>query len=204
MVDFDRLYSFRPKGRRRALHVHQRGDIEGNLIVFRGELAPKRPIVYDYMRGASGSTAYDLVSTSYGVPFLVSRGVVDALQGFRGWMTFRVELYGKQNERVPGYSGLVITGRCGPIQPERSEWIWREPAVPHGKVTRALLGIYFDEATWDGTDLFVPEKTGAVVIVQKVKDALEAAKISNASIERLSESLMSPIGFHIRDPESDL
>ena len=43
------------------------------------------------------------------------------------------------------------------------------------------IGLFFDEKCWDGTDVFTAEGSTLVFMTRRVKDALEAVKISNAS-----------------------
>ena len=77
-----------------------------------------------------------------------------------------------------------MLGRCGPIDNSRSEIIQKRlPGgwVPHWK------GLYFDPATWDGSDIFQPEGTGYILVVESVKRALVRAKVKNLVFKRLDE-----------------
>jgi len=153
---------------------------------------PRSPIVF---RRDSGSRAYDYVTTTYAILQLVSQRFIDVLRegGFTGWSTYPVEVYGKHGELIPGYHGLAITGRCGPIDDSMSELIWCEPVQP-GKTKhyQRLLGLYFDPESWDGSDLFCPEGTARVIVRDVVKDALEAVKITNVDFTSITEELRSP------------
>jgi hypothetical protein len=42
----------------------------------------------------------------------------------------------------------------------------------------ALRGLYFDEETWDGSDLFLLEGTRLLLVTDKVRGAVEAAGLS--------------------------
>jgi hypothetical protein len=47
--------------------------------------------------------------------------------------------------------------------------------------------LYFDPSTWDGSDVFVSDKTGFTFVNASVKGALEAASISNLRFWRVPE-----------------
>lgn len=49
--------------------------------------------------------------------------VIDLLrdEGFTGWDTFPVEVYLKDGSRLLGYQGLIVTGKCGALDPAASE-----------------------------------------------------------------------------------
>jgi uncharacterized protein YjbI with pentapeptide repeats len=137
-----------------------------------------------------GSRPYDLICTGHGnCLLLVSKRVIRVLResGFTGWETYPVAVPGRWGLRLRGIAGLAITGRCGPIDETKSERRSRPPHVPGGEAVEVLVGCYFDAATWDGSDLFLPEGWGAAVVTERVKTALERAGVRNAHFERLSE-----------------
>ena len=202
-MDFDRLYDMAPALKRTALHVRPREPEEiDDVAILRGEIRPPKPLVFEYMKGASGSTPRDFVSTSLVSPRLISDRVVSVLRDFSGWSTFPVEVYGKKGERIPGYHGLVVTGRCGPIDDSRSRPVVEPPARPQGRPTRMWIGLYFDPRTWDGSDLFLPEGWASIFVTEAVKKALEKAKITNVMFTRLTEAenLSSALLFGGRIP----
>jgi hypothetical protein len=94
----------------------------------------------------------------------------------------------KDGSELPGYHGLAVTGRCGPIDDSLSDEVVLPPPVPRGRARRALRGICFDSATWDGSDVFTPEGYTASFVVERVKTAVEAAGITNVEFARLSET----------------
>lgn len=190
-MDFDRLYEMGHIGRRRALHVEPREleRIPDGYALYGGEVRPDRPLIFDFKKGASGSTAYDFVGTTLPPLKLISDRVVEVLRSFSGWSTYPVEVYGKKGERIPGYHGLSITGRCGPIDDSRSQPRIRPPASPAGRATREWIGLYFDPATWDGSDLFLPRGSGGTFVTEAVKTALERARITNVQFTPLTEAL---------------
>jgi hypothetical protein len=49
-------------------------------------------------------------------------------------------------------------------------------------------GLFFDPASWDGSDFFMPaHKVGHLFVVEEVKRAFEKAKISNVKFEPLDQ-----------------
>ena len=88
--------------------------------------------------------------------------------------------------RIEGYSALGIIGRCGPLDNTRSKQISRlEPA--RGTSTQTWLGLYFDEDTWDGRDLFRPVGTMLTVLTTRAMEAIDRAKATNIRLRPLLE-----------------
>jgi hypothetical protein len=108
-----------------------RGQIEARhsgswWVIGRGEARPDQPVRVNWAMG--GATASDVVwNTSSGLP-VVSRRMLQLLErgGFTGWGTCPVDLGDKAGEWVPGYAGLMISGRCDPVDLSRSELALRE------------------------------------------------------------------------------
>jgi hypothetical protein len=125
------------------------------------------------------STPADIIWTGSAVPVLVSDRVVSILdrEGFEGWTTYQVALSGKLGEPIEGYRGLVVHGRCGEIENQRS--IKFDKIMPGG-VFPWWRGLYFDPATWDGSAFFMPAgNVGWIFVVEAVKLAFEKAKVKN-------------------------
>ena len=125
--------------------------------------------------------------TTATLPYVVSTRFVDLLRlnAVTGWSTHAIELHGKRDEVVDGYHGLVVTGRCGPIQNERAR-----PALlraPAGHMAKSWFGFYVDEASWDGSEMFVPANTSFIFVLGRVKRLLEAAKLTNITLTPVTE-----------------
>jgi Immunity protein family (Imm11) len=171
----------------RALRVRSRRLLQNDLAIARAEHVPGEPI--DFVR-AEGHKPYDVIGTSYATLLLVSsrfRGVLRS-HGFTGWTTFPVRIFLDDGDELDGYSGIAITGRCGPIDDNQSEKVTLPLPLPHGRARLGLRGLCFPPDTWDGSDLFTSEAGGAwIFVVERVKDALERAQLRNFEFERLSE-----------------
>jgi len=182
--DFSKIYRMGDQGRRGELVVRYDEDIDA-MAVFLGKQQLSTPLVCTWHMGR---TPYDLIPTGDPMLILISQRVVDVWQkhGFTGWTTFPVEVWNKK-QKLEGYYGLVITGRCGPIDRSRSEIVWRDPVVPGGEGHYYRRGWLFDPETWDGSDLFCPEKSGAIFVTQRVKEATEQARLTNIMFKPITE-----------------
>lgn len=170
----------------RALRVSSRDLLDDPAAIARAEVKVSAPITF--VR-EEGSEAMDLVGTTYAVLFLVSDRFIRVLHQsrFTGWGTFSVDLEGVEGITPDGHRGFVVTGRCGPIMDELSQSVIVPPPVPGGRSSRQLRGLCFQPETWDGSDVFMPESGGWVFVVEEVKDALEAAGMTNVEFRRASD-----------------
>ena len=129
----------------------------------------------------------DIINTTLAIPVLVSDRVVGILKAgqFSGWRTYPINLFAKDGARIPGYHGLAVHGRCGPIDNSRAVKL---QAIYPGGVFPTWRGLFFDPATWDGSDLFMPAgEVGWILAVDAVKRAFEKAKVSNVLFTPLDE-----------------
>jgi hypothetical protein len=118
---------------------------------------------------------------------VVSARVIDVLisNGFKGWRSYPARVFAKDGAVCPGYEGLMILGRCGPIENERSVTLSR---IYPGGIFPALLGFFFDPATWDGSDLFMPQgKNSFWLATESVVAALKKLRIRNITYTLISE-----------------
>ena len=150
---------------------------------FLGEVVPREPVVFKRERG---SLARDLMGGTYITNKFVSQAFVDALEsnGITGWSTYPVRLFDKSNQELPGYYGLVVTGRSGPLDESRSRVVEhrREDGSivvrSDGSTVERRYGWFIDPATWDGTEFFVVRKTKAVCVTVAAKEKLEGVGLT--------------------------
>jgi hypothetical protein len=130
-----------------------------------------------------------LIGTTYGLPVLVSERFLDVLRehGFTGWTTFPVRVFLHDGSELKGYSGFAVTGRAGPIDDSLSEEVILPPLVPSGRARPGLRGACFAPESWDGSDFFACGDSSAITVTETVRQALEAARLSNVAFKRLSE-----------------
>jgi hypothetical protein len=187
---FDRVYVLYDPQRSAAYFGNFEADPDTMRGVTRGELHIDNPIgVYHKM----GGSPKDIIWTSHGVPMIVSQRVIDVLTeaGISGWGTYPVRVLDRAGNEVEGYFGLQVTGRCGPIDPSRSEVIHRR--FPGG-IFPQLKGFYFDPASWDGSDVFVAEKEHhGIFVTERARIALQKARIRNVRFRAASSIEVDPM-----------
>jgi hypothetical protein len=189
-LDFARLYSLGEKFERGAFRAHDRDRaIAEPWALVRGAWTPAAPITFVQ---DSGGTPHDLIGTTHAIIDLASTRFVETLEagGFTGWRTFGVEVFRKDGTELDGYHGFAVTGRAGPVDHSRSEPVWVEPILPSGQRHQRFRGLYFDPDTWDGSDIFFPGESAITVLGEDVKEALEAAGVTNVEFQRLTERLL--------------
>src|SRR6266446_3537 len=98
-----------------------------------------------------------------------------------------VSVIDKGGDYHPEYEGLVILGRCGPADLSRSVVVLSQSPSEYQVGSRfpQLLGYYFPEESWDGSDIFMDNpdaqgrKTAHVFVTERLRLALEAARVKN-------------------------
>ena len=106
-----------------------------------------------FERSTGSATPGEVIWTTDVAPLVVNQRVINLLEAhhFTGWRTYPVLVHNKAKAVVPGYHGLAIVGRCGPFDASRSRVVWRD--FP-GMLAEERVGYHFDEASWEGSDLF--------------------------------------------------
>jgi hypothetical protein len=158
-------------------------SIEDAWAVLRAEKSPPVPVEARYAMGRTKPS--DFIRTTLATPFIISDRVVEILKagGFSGWRTYPIDLFDKGGVRIPGYHGLAVHGRCGPVDDSRS--VKLDKILPGGIFPR-WYGLFFDPATWDGSDVFMTSSDQAwVFVVEAVKRAFERAQVTNVRFESL-------------------
>lgn len=163
---------------------------EESLAITRAKHVPSSPVI---VRHKMGGAPKDFIWTTLVYPVFVSQRVIDLFQdqGFTGWTTYPAVVYAKDGSTIPGYQGLAITGRCGPIDESRSERAFHTTRTGQHPILR---GLYFDPESWDGSDLFTTSSlSGWRFVTEKVKRALEKARVRNVEFRRLTEVELTPL-----------
>ena len=157
----------------------------------RAERLPITPVIVSW--GMGTGVPSDVIWTLLGLPLIVSSKVIDLLRDaqFTGWDTYDARVTAKDCRAVSGFYGLALTGRCGSPDLSRSELVLRE--YPCGWFP-VLRGCFFDESSWDGSDLFMeqPDERGNQSLNRYVTDrvlkAFRVPRISNLWIRKLSDA----------------
>jgi hypothetical protein len=182
---FDKLFLWTESGGSRAFRgkLGLSGTNEDSGL-HRAEIHPNHPIQVQWVMG--GAQPVEVIWTTSVAPIIVADSVVQLLRshGFTGWSLYDVTVHGKQGEPIPGYHGLAITGRCGEI--DWSKGI-EEPRVRPAGIFPVWRGLFFDPASWDGSDFFVPTNGNYVCVVEAVKKAVKKAKVRNVVFKALDQ-----------------
>jgi len=129
----------------------------------------------------SGTQAGDIIYAAFPV---FSKRFVDVLRdcqatGYRA-CAIRVE---RKGELIPDYFLLKLTGRGGPLDEQRSEFV-RDPSGAF----LSREAVYMDESKWDGSDVFaIPGMDIAMYVVERIADALSSAELRNVQLVLNSE-----------------
>lgn len=153
--------------------------------VLLGEVKPKGILT---LERSEGRILDEVVWTDDVAVVLMSPRLVDGFkaESFSGWSTYQARVEANRKSHV--YFGLSITGRCGPIDDNRGEWVNKDDEP--GRFRR---GLFFDVQSWDGSDFFIPAGTLYICITQRVRDYLETASAKNIKCERLTDVLTSEL-----------
>ncbi|MEM9859824.1 MAG: hypothetical protein AAF843_20905 [Bacteroidota bacterium] len=135
-----------------------------------------------------GNKKYDILTGGFAYIFIVSEKFIDALgNNFSGWKQVPLEIQSENGESMEGYFGLAVKGVCGPIKNELSKKVILHPRTKNGPSRSGYIGLYFDESTWDGSDVFSPANSNYIFITGKVKNELERSNLTNILIEPIGE-----------------
>ena len=137
---------------------------------------------------------------------LIHQRVVDALTaaGCTGWSIYPVTMHGRKGVLLPGYHGLVITGRCASITFDRdpAKLVYRRS--PNGWRAEHK-GLLVDAPTWDGSDIFCAAdgKSGWRVVTPRLRNLFRESRITNVSFTPVHEVTVDAEGFpFIRVPRT--
>lgn len=152
-------------------------------MVFRSELIPEGVVE---CTPSLGSKPFDFLSSGYAGLYLVSNKIIKLFNSnaVSGWKSIPVRIKGYDDYN---YYILTITGRCSALDLTKSETFIKGPLTPTGKPFEAKRGLYFDLGSWDGSDVFTPEKTMFIFVTEKVKRLLVKIKATNVSIVNITK-----------------
>ena len=163
-------------------------ELEEAHGLLRGSNRPQAPVALRWFMG--GTKPNDFIWPSIVGPKIVSAGVIDALiaGNITGWSSYPVTVWNRDGTIIDGCAGLSITGRCGPIEGHRSI---PEPKQFPGGVFTVYRGLYFDSASWDGSDLFLSSDGRLFVFaVQKVRDLFQKVGIKGVAFDPLDSVIL--------------
>ena len=158
--------------------------IDGNLDfmkLFKGSSTMYDTIIF---KQKGGEVLYDLIITGFGGLYILSDNVYETLikNGVTGWSTYPIEIFDKSGFSVDGYQGLSVTGKCGKLDESKSIIISK---ISKGQAINLRKGLYFDKASWDGSDIFSPEGSMHTFVTERVVNLL--SKFSNMVFDNIKD-----------------
>lgn len=170
----------------------------------------KLPVELYYEKGQKWEDVLNDCSISI---LIVSKKFIDLLieNGITGWKSYPVLLRGKKNIVYDEhqYYGLSITGRSGDTYVKKSTLFEKKDEEYKDKYGY-FKGDFFDEETWDGSDIFIPENTSKLFISEKFYQLLKKQNYKVLELTPLEEVELSgslyyaPSGKHNRHKVRDL
>jgi hypothetical protein len=191
---FDNLYRIEDPLGARAFRGSP--DFAAWLALTRGEAQPTGEFLVGW--GMGSAKPGDVIWTTAVFPLLVSSRILAVLENnqISGWSTYPAKVTDRYGEACPDHCGLSVMGRCGTRDLSRSVILLQQ--YPKGWFPH-FEGHFFDESSWDGSDLFMEEdpRSGVMIATKKVVDAFRKAKISNIRFSALSRYRESAANFEI-------
>jgi hypothetical protein len=143
-------------------------------VLVLGPDPPLGPVRYEM---TTGTEVGDLM-----FPSLCSDRLVAAFESCAatGYLTYPVQVL-MGGEGIAGYQGLLVLGRGGPMDLERSgakreSWGWSHKSVQ------------MDESRWDGSDVFsIPGMGITIFVSERVAQALREVQLRNVRLEPNTE-----------------
>ena len=189
IVEFSKLYHLDDPLASRPFRLSDEGYSEWltkrqAIELFRGRLKLDIPL---RLGSYQGGQATDFLWSGLIPLVCISERVSELLQINRitGWSTYPVEVYGRKGEPLPGYQGFAVIGNECRRDRSRSHILTRQ-AVPNGEPFQVYKGLYFDEADWDGNDIFLIQNH-EIAVTKKVRNLLMKSKVSNVKLIPLVE-----------------
>lgn len=135
-----------------------------------------------------GKILTDLLDTGWPSLYLISERMKNVFEDsfLIGWKTFPIEILDKKANKIEGYHGLSITGRCGSIDYSKCEVIEKR-LVTNGPLSKYFKGMPIGLDKWDGSDFFLPEQYFGIIISPKAAKIVKESKFSNVSIKSLRD-----------------
>jgi hypothetical protein len=154
--------------------------------VMRGERLPDDTVTFEEN---IGEIAFDIVCGGFAGLDLWSERAMEAARANRitGLRSYRVEIRRDDGSVLTNYEGLAVTGRCGPIDDSRGA-IEQRILVAGAPPYRYHVGLFVEQDSWDGSDLFVPPNLDLILCTSRLKTVFEEACITNVAftpIERV-------------------
>ena len=188
-----KLYTFFARQLDDQFWVEAQAEYDGRAVL-RGDTTLMEPVLYSPVQG---NTLYDVIGTTWSQIHLYCKRFFDALQsgGFTGWNSFAARIHGEDDKIIDSYRGLVVLGRCGPLDFRKAKLRWNPPELPQGRPYPVAAGPSLDIGSWDGNDFVIAQSTSFVLVTERVRDALANMGIDGIRMTQLDEFEMMLIAL---------
>jgi len=124
--------------------------------------------------------------------FLINERFRRILEGISatGYAVVPCEITSRKGEPFGGYSFLQVLGKCAPIDDTKSILVEKE--YPAGRFP-AYKGLFFEEGSWDSSDIFSPLGFTMTVVTERVAQILKSEKIRGVEFVPLTEIYRSTL-----------
>jgi hypothetical protein len=143
------------------------------------------PVIFNQQ---SGKKIEDIIDTGWAGLYLISDRLKQIMENERlsGWKTFPVRVYDKNGSEIEKYHGFSITGRCGPVDINKSNIVEKQ-IIPDGPFVKYYRGLYVGLDKWDGSDFFIPEKYYGTIMTERAAVVLKKNRVTNLRIKNLMD-----------------
>jgi len=143
------------------------------------------PIVF---KQSDGKKFRDMLDTGYVSFHLISDRFKEILEKehFTGWQSYPIELYDKKGNKIDGYHGLSITGRCR--EPDYSDGkMVKTRMIENGPICRDFIGYRIYRDGWTGSDFFLLGDGLGILVTERVAQTLKEHKLTNVHLENIKD-----------------
>lgn len=184
---FDRLYDW-TSGLEPALMTAKLVHPDGCTVMYDDPIFHSTTATLLW-RPSSGPSPSNVLWTSNAAVVLVAQRIANMLTtaGITGWTSQPTACTERTFSHQ--YIGVRVAGHCGPLDFSRGTWVQEE--FEPGRWHRVLRGLYFDEPSWDGSDVFSPEGMNRHIVNERTQAILRLARVENSRFQRLTEILTS-------------
>lgn len=135
-----------------------------------------------------GKKFQDILDTARAFLFLISDRMKTVLEenNLTGWKCYPIRLLDKQGNKIEGYQGLSVTGRCGPIYVLESAAIYKR-VVSEGPICKYYKGWHIGLDEWDGSDFFLPKRSYGMIVTAAAAKVIKSNKLTNVHLRNLAE-----------------
>jgi hypothetical protein len=150
--------------------------------VFTGKTLPQKAV---NLTASMGGSEADVLWCEYVPCCVIATRVRDLLRDHQvaGWLTYPVEVHGRNGEAIKGYHGLAVTG------PEVRSQLKQATRVVNLIPTMGRYEVYrgfdFVRKDWDGSDVF--RSKGLILTTKKVHDLFAQQRITNVRFVPLDQ-----------------